>query len=384
MRVLFSSTAGMGHFRGVTPFVDACLAREQEVLVAAPRRLGKMAKSRGYDFVEFEAPPDEEEGGLRSRLPSGAAYGEIYGRLRPRASLPALREICTEWHPDIVVRDRAELGSVLAAELHQIPVVRVSRLPNFEETVIRQCAEPLNELRHALGLRADPGAKRLLRSPRLTFGPASLEDPTADPVPPTFRFRDPRWDEPARRLDHDWGDTRGPLLYVTFGTVTGTLDIAWRVYSTAIQAISELPVRALITAGRVGGGPQPFGATSPNIRAESWINEADAVPASAAVVCHGGAGSILAAAAAGVPLVIIPLFGDQHANARVLSSFGAGTVAELDVDSIRRAILRVLHDDSYRLRARVLADEMRGHASCETVVDVVANVIAEWPAVSPS
>jgi UDP:flavonoid glycosyltransferase YjiC (YdhE family) len=376
VKILFSSTAGVGHFRSLTPFVDACLARGHEALVAGPRRLADLANLRGYAFTEFDIPPADQEEDLRQRLPKGSVFGEIYGRLRPRASLPTLVELCNSWHPDAVIRDRAEFGSVLAAEQYQIPVVRVSRLASFEENVIRQCAKPLDELRRSLGLPADPDTERIRHSPSLTFWPLSLEDPAGGALPHTLRFRDPRWDESVSKLAHDWGDRADPLIYVTFGTVTGTLEMASQVYKTAIQAIRGLPVRALLSAGRADGEPPPVKPGSENLRVESWVNEPDVVAHCAAVVCHGGSGSILTAAAAGVPLVIAPLFGDQHANARRVCAFGAATRAELEADSIRQAILRVVHDDTYRSRAGVLAEEMRAQASCETALDLVAKLTA--------
>jgi UDP:flavonoid glycosyltransferase YjiC (YdhE family) len=380
VRILFSSTAGVGHFRSLMPFIDACVARGEQTLVAGPQRLAVMAKTRGYRFAPFGTPPDRLEHELRSRLsdtPKESVLGEIYGRLRPRASLPVLTDICQSWQPDVVVRDRAEFGSALAAELAQIPVIRVSRLASFERHVIRQCAPPLDELRDTLGLPEDPDGTRVGRSPSLTFWPASLEDPNDDARDTsTMRFRDPTWDAPARRLGHDWGAGGEPLIYMTFGTVTGSLSIGSKVYTTAIEATDGLPVRGLLTAGLPDGEPHQFGDLPPNLRAESWVDEADVVPEAAAVVCHGGAGSILTAAAAGIPLVIVPLFGDQHANARRVGELGAGIVTELDADSIRRGILGVLREDAYRSRAGALAEEMRTHAPCATAVDVVGRVAA--------
>lgn len=45
------------------------------------------------------------------------------------------------------------------------------------------------------------------------------------------------------------------------------------------------------------------------------------------VVCHGGSGTAFGALAAGVPLIICPLFADQSSNGQLIASAGAGLVA---------------------------------------------------------
>ena len=50
------------------------------------------------------------------------------------------------------------------------------------------------------------------------------------------------------------------------------------------------------------------------------------VPHAELVVCHGGSGTTFGALAAGLPLVICPLFADQSANAQVVQDAGAGVV----------------------------------------------------------
>jgi hypothetical protein len=51
------------------------------------------------------------------------------------------------------------------------------------------------------------------------------------------------------------------------------------------------------------------------------MSPCDAVlPHAALVVCHGGSGSTFGALAAGVPLVIWPLFADQFRNGRAVQA----------------------------------------------------------------
>ena len=96
--------------------------------------------------------------------------------------------------------------------------------------------------------------------------------------------------------------------------------------------------------------------------------------ASAAVV-HGGSGSTLGALAAGLPLVVVPLFADQPQNARRVAEVGAGIAVEPTREDpaattapLRAAIESVLADHSYRERAGALAEELRGEPPVDAAV----------------
>ncbi len=84
------------------------------------------------------------------------------------------------------------------------------------------------------------------------------------------------------------------------------------------------------------------------------------------VVCHGGGGTTLGALAAGVPLVVVPLFSsDQYINARRVSATGAGVNVASEARGIREGLEDVLGDGSFGRAARTLADEIARHPSTD-------------------
>ena len=63
----------------------------------------------------------------------------------------------------------------------------------------------------------------------------------------------------------------------------------------------------------------------PNAWVEEWWPQAEVMPATAAMIGHGGFGTTMAALAAGVPQVVVPLFAfDQFVNAEQVSAVRAG------------------------------------------------------------
>jgi len=51
---------------------------------------------------------------------------DVFGRLDATAGLPRLRQGCEEWRPDIGVRETAEYGSAIAAEVSREPLTCAS------------------------------------------------------------------------------------------------------------------------------------------------------------------------------------------------------------------------------------------------------------------
>jgi UDP:flavonoid glycosyltransferase YjiC (YdhE family) len=371
MRALFASTRGAGHFNPLVPFARAFELAGHELLFAGPPDLAGAVDAAGFEFWQFDPPPEDELGAVWGRVPelppveaNEVVVGEVFGRLNTTAALPRLRQACEEWRPDVVVRDPNEYGSALAAELYSIPHARVAiGLASTEELGMGIAAGAIDAIRQAEALPPDPDADRLRRAPYLSLFPPTLDEGTQ---PDTQRFHDPAWDEPAGELPDWWpGRESEPLVYVTFGSVAGSFPQALPVYGVAMQAVAELPVRVLLTVGR----ELDLDALPPapeNVHVERWVPQQDVLGHAAAALVHGGSGSTLGALAAGVPLVVMPLFADQPQNARRVAEVGAGVAVEpnrddLDatVSPLREAIRAVLDDPSYGQRARGLADELR-------------------------
>ncbi|MFJ2270019.1 glycosyltransferase [Streptomyces sp. NPDC087849] len=379
MRVLFASTNGSGHFHPLVPLIDACTARGDDVLVVAPPRLEASLAAREQPYRIGGQPKDDEVMPVMKRilaLPPGDGaslmVGEVFGRLGVAAMLPAMEEACREWRPDLVLHEAFEFASVVAAERQGIPHARVAvsaaRFTGSTDALLRPVLDPY-------GPRI---AERLRESPYLTRLPASL-----DPSPYAVTHRYHETPEPGVLPDW-WGGSEEPLVYLSLGTVAGALPTATGLYRAALEALSGLPVRVLLTAGH-GTDVSGLGPIPPNARVEAWVPQADVLHHASLVVCHGGSGTTFGALAAGVPLVCVPLFADQPTNARLVTEAGAGLAVtptggpaddapELgtdDVSRIRSAAELVLKEPSYRARAECLADEAQATATCGELIDAL-------------
>ena len=105
------------------------------------------------------------------------------------------------------------------------------------------------------------------------------------------------------------------------------------------------------------GADLDLGPISANVTVERWVPQREALADAALVVCHGGSGTTLGALAAGLPLVLLPMFSDQFPNADAVAAAGAGVVT--DPGGLRAAIETVLATPSYRAAAERIAQELR-------------------------
>jgi MGT family glycosyltransferase len=128
-----------------------------------------------------------------------------------------------------------------------------------------------------------------------------------------------------------------------------------------LDALSDMPVQVLVTLGP--GIRRDDIRLPPNAVAEAWIPHGEMVPRCSIVVTHAGHGTIMAALAAGVPLLCMPMGRDQHENAARVEACGAGRsiAEESDAAAIRAAIADVLAEPSYRMAARRMAFVIRGY-----------------------
>jgi UDP:flavonoid glycosyltransferase YjiC (YdhE family) len=378
MRVLISTRMGAGHIGPMIPFAHALLRDNHEVLVTAPSSAAAMVADAGLDHHPIPDPPTEGRQEIFARAmtlndeeANALVVGDLFVRMDTPAAFPHLLAVIERWRPDVVLHDISDFAAGLAAEAAGVPAANVAITLGVHMRALGDTlSTALGEVRAQLGLAPDPQLERLSGTPSFTLMPERLEDPATAAATRPLRFRVP---EPRRpRPLPDWwnGDDR-PLVYLTFGSVAPTMHYFPRLYREAIDALSELPMRVLVTIGRERD-PADLGPTSATVHVARWIPQADVMPHAAAMVCHGGSGTVNMGLAAGVPMVVVPLFADQPYNARRVEDVGAGLALEpADIAGLADAVRAVLADRSFRDSAGVIARETSRLPTVDSATDVL-------------
>jgi UDP:flavonoid glycosyltransferase YjiC (YdhE family) len=162
-------------------------------------------------------------------------------------------------------------------------------------------------------------------------------------------------------------DGDAPLVVVSDSTATG---VDRSIGSVAIEALRGLDLRVVVTSGQL----------PPERRHDLVVGRGPHVPLLAAArlaVGFGGAGFASKAVAAGVPLVVVPLQGDQREGAARLRDVGAAHVLplrRLNPRSLRWAVVRAVADRDARAAAASLAAEA-AQLGPRVAADVVEQVL---------
>ena len=205
--------------------------------------------------------------------------------------------------------------------------------------------KPLNALRGRLGL---PSVRRLFKwwlSPDLALAlfPHTYGPPQPDWPPQIKVVGFPRFDAtPGAALPPlvaEFCDAGNPPIAFTFGT--GMMH-ATTLFRAAAQACRILGARGLFLTRHPHQLPAPL---PPFIRHVNFAPFRQLFPRCAAVVHHGGVGTVAEALHAGVPQLILPIAYDQTDNATRVRQLGGGdwiAAPRATADRIARALRKLI------------------------------------------
>lgn len=152
-----------------------------------------------------------------------------------------------------------------------------------------------------------------------------------------------------------------PVVHVTEGTIFTRSPI---VLSAAAQGLGGLPMHVIMTSGK-HRKPEELDLGGPlqsNIRVEQFVSHRHLFEKTDLVVTTGGAGTMLTALAAGIPVIAVPGAWELAENAERLKQCGAGlrvNPQDCNPQSLRAAVERVLGNPSFRETARRIAAELK-------------------------
>lgn len=369
--------------RGDTqPFVALAsgLVRERgwQVRLSGPARFADLAAAHGIDYHRVDDAVLDLQDLTAGSGPRAALAAARRARPLLRRQLESTTEVLRGFDADVVVHHPKALAGPHLAEKLRVPAVAATLQPLYLATsefalpvlpgggvrvprflarrtwrVASMIDAPYRGLvatwrRDRLGLAAKAPtsitrtpAGRAAPAPLHPWSPHILPSPTDWPpeAAPTgdWHLADPDdWAPPetlARFLDD--GD---PPVYVGFGSMIAR-DPAG-LARTVLSAVRAAGARAVLTTGWGGLRPEADD-LGPDVCVVDDAPHGWLLPRTAAVVHHGGAGTVHAAARAGRPQVIRPFIGDQPFWAGVVYDRGLASpplTGRLTADRLSTAI----------------------------------------------
>uniref|UniRef100_A0A0K0DMZ8 UDP-glucuronosyltransferase n=1 Tax=Angiostrongylus cantonensis TaxID=6313 RepID=A0A0K0DMZ8_ANGCA len=171
-----------------------------------------------------------------------------------------------------------------------------------------------------------------------------------------FMDANPLPDEFQRIIDASVG-----LVVFSFGSVTPSYKMPLEWKRAFLAAFKNFPEHHFVMKYE---GTDLQDHLPSNVHAFKWLPQADllAHAKTKALISHGGYNSLQEAIIAGVPLITIPLFGDQPKNAKLAEKHGIAVNLKkenLTVDAVMKALEKLLSDKSYTQNIKRLSSMVK-------------------------
>ncbi|MEU1900361.1 activator-dependent family glycosyltransferase [Nocardiopsis dassonvillei] len=397
MRVLFATQAERTHFLGLVPLAWALRAAGHEVRVASQPHLESVAAGAGLPFtavgrdhhfarisrdgradrhLDFDMAEDRDEVLTWDHLLQG--YRGVvtwWWRTVNDPMFDDLVALCREWRPDLVVWEPSTYAAPVAAQACGAAHVRhlwsVDLFSRVRRTFLARMGErPASEREDPLAAWLGARAARygVDFSETLVHGQATVEQ-----VPAPLRVDTPAHLDylPVRYVPYNgravvphWLRTppTRPRIGLSLGTTAAlrlggyTVDVA-----TLLEGLAELDVEVVATLP--AHEQAKLGTVPGNARLVEYVPLHALAPTCAAMVTHGGPGTVLTGLAHGVPQLLSPnarMF-DIPVLAGLVEAAGAGRVVDpdrLDAATVTAGVRALLEDPRHTRAAHALRARM--------------------------
>ncbi|WP_188193686.1 activator-dependent family glycosyltransferase [Nonomuraea sp. SYSU D8015] len=396
MRVLLATQAEQTHFLGMVPLGWALRTAGHEVRVATQPELASAAAGSGLTVVPvgrdhlgrqllglaeslgqegdpgFDLSEDRPERLTWEYVRDG--FREIvpwWLRVINEPLVEDLTSFCRQWRPDLVIWELTTFAGAIAAAATGTAHVRFVWGPDLFSRMRGHYLRLMN---------AQPPAERedvlaaWLRGHLTRLGEEFSEDlirgqATIDHTPASLRLDVEPRPMPVRYVPYngravvpDWlrSPARGPRVCVSFGL--SSVDRAG--YLLPAQEIFDAVagLEAEFVAPLSGRERERLGRVPDNVRVVDRVPLHALLPTCAAMVNHGGPGTVFTGLAYGVPQVVLPNLFDEPALAANLAARGAGLTipgSEATGETVRDAVVRLLTEQQFGVQAGRLREEMR-------------------------
>nr|CDJ90983.1 UDP-glucuronosyl UDP-glucosyltransferase domain containing protein [Haemonchus contortus] len=152
-------------------------------------------------------------------------------------------------------------------------------------------------------------------------------------------------------LNEEWDrvlNLRKQTILISFGTVAQSIFMPESMKKAIINVVKSFPNITFIWKYEEPNDAMFKGID--NLIASEWTPQSCLLADKRLTlfITHGGAGSMMESALRAKPLIVVPLFGDQTRNAKLMEKFGFGVLVEkarlLNSNVLRSAIERILSD----------------------------------------
>jgi MGT family glycosyltransferase len=216
-----------------------------------------------------------------------------------------------------------------------------------------------------------PSLEMIHESPwlNLYLFPRELDYPRSRPLGPGWhnlqacvRTTDETWEPPE-------ADGRR-LVYLSLGSL-GSADV--ELMRRLVELLADTPDRYVVSRGP----RQEEYELADNMIGAEFLPQPSVLPHVDAVITHGGNNTVTECMWFGKPMLVLPIFWDQHDNAQRVHESGYGIrlpTYKLDGGDLATAVDTLLADEALRRRAGAAGERLRRHPGTVMAGDLIERV----------
>jgi MGT family glycosyltransferase len=181
------------------------------------------------------------------------------------------------------------------------------------------------------------------------------------------RSSDAAWAIPDELADGD-----GALIYLSLGSL-GSGDVP--LMERLVESLSRTPHRYVVSRGPQHAEYE----LAPNMAGEEFLPQTSVLEKVDLVITHGGNNTVTESIHFGKPMILLPLFWDQHDNAQRVDELGFGTrlptYGFTDAE-LHEAIDRLVLDGSLRARLGAISAHLQAKPGTHRAADLIESAAA--------
>ncbi|MFD1147238.1 macrolide family glycosyltransferase [Saccharothrix hoggarensis] len=378
--IAFLNIPGHGHVNPTLPVVTELVERGHRVTYAVDPGFADVVERVGATAVAYPTtlPTDDRE------WPTGMAAAMRLFLAEAKSVLPVLEAAYADDRPDVVVYDIGAWTARLLAGRWGVPAIQFS--PTFvayegwEEDMgdliddeVRAFYAELDEWLAAEGVTI-PARTYVGHPDRAVVSIARAFQPHAESVHPKYTFVGPCLGDRSFQGSWEPVDDR-PVLLISFGSAYTNEP---GIYRACFEAFGDLDWHVVMNIGKVVD-PAELGEPPANTELHRWLPQLEILSHAKAFITHCGMGGTMEGLYHGVPMIGLPVIGEQVMNALRLVELGVGRHVprdEVTAEGLRAAVLELADDPDVAERLAAIKAEIRAAGGTPAAADVIESMLA--------